>query len=193
MINYIDKLSTSNLYIPRRLDGSQNLRLASLRYLVVEIHYSFSLSIIQHIDGTITFFESPLQQLFTPYNYALILTVEVGNHLMRHILVNLGSAFDLLYLLALLRLVYKLDNLHNPGRMLIDFNGTQTKLLREIVLLVIAGPVTALVPLTIIDEPSSFNAILGRTWIHAMKALPSSYHQMLSFLTPLGQIDIRGD
>ena len=53
--------------------------------------------------------------------------------------------------------------------------------------------VTALVPLTVIDKPSSFNAILGRTWIHAMKALPSSYHQMLSFWTLLGQIDIRGD
>ena len=31
------------------------------------------------------------------------------------------------------------------------------------------------------DKSSSFNAILGRTWIHAMKALPSSNHQMLSF------------
>ena len=54
------------------------------------------------------------------------------------------------------------------------------------------GPVIALVLLTVIDEPSSFNAILGCTWIHTMKALSSSYHQMLSFLTPQGQIDIKG-
>ena len=55
------------------------------------------------------------------------------------------------------------------------------------------GPITTLVPLTVIDESSSFNSILGRMWIRAMKALPSSYHQRLSFLTPLGQIDIAGD
>ena len=55
------------------------------------------------------------------------------------------------------------------------------------------GPITALVPLMMINEPSSFKAILGRTWIHTMKALSSSYHQMLSLKTSLGHIDIRGD
>ena len=55
------------------------------------------------------------------------------------------------------------------------------------------GSVTALVPLTEIDEPSNFIAILGCLWIHAMKALPSYYHQRLSFVTPQGQIDINGD
>ena len=45
------------------------------------------------------------------------------------------------------------------------------------------GPVTTLVPLTVIDEPLNFNALMGRTWIHAMKTLPLSYHKMLGFLT----------
>ena len=35
---------------------------------------------------------------------------------------------------------------------------------------------------SVTDEPSSFNAILRCTWIHAMKTLPSSYHQMLNTL-----------
>ena len=53
--------------------------------------------------------------------------------------------------------------------------------------------VIALVLLTVIDEPPNFHAILGRTLIHAMKALPSSYHQRLSFLIPQEQVDISGD
>ena len=90
-----------------------------------------------------------------------------------------------LYLLTLIRLGYKDDNLSNPSRFLVGFNDTETLSLGEIVLLISTGSVTTLVPLTVIEEPSSFNAILGCTWIHAMKALPSSYHQRLSFLTPL--------
>ena len=39
------------------------------------------------------------------------------------------------------------------------------------------GPATTPVPLTMIDKPLNFNAIFGRTWIHVMKTLPSSYHK----------------
>ena len=118
-----------------------------------------------------------------PHYDALVLTLEVGKHLMKRILVDPDSAADLLYLLALLYLGYKPDSLRNPRRILVRFNGSQTSSLGKIVLSVSTGPVIALVPLMVIDEPSSFNATLGRTWIHAMKALSSSYHQVLSFLT----------
>ena len=32
-----------------------------------------------------------------------------------------------------------------------------------------------------------------RTWIHKMKAIPSSYHHKISFLTEHGQVDLWGD
>ena len=105
---------------------------------------------------------------------------------MKRILVDPGYAVDLLYLAALIRLGYKLDNLHNPRRVLVRFNVMLNHLLGEIMLPISAGSVTALVQLTVIEELSNFNARLGHTWIHAMKTFPSSYHQMLSFLTPQG-------
>ncbi|RVW91907.1 hypothetical protein CK203_030152 [Vitis vinifera] len=39
---------------------------------------------------------------------------------------------------------------------------------------------------------SPFNVILGRTWLHYMKVIPSTYHQMVSFLTNEGQTDLYG-
>ena len=51
----------------------------------------------------------------------------------------------------------------SPLRVLVSFNGPHTNSLGKIVLLVSIGPITTLVPLTVIDEPSSFNTILGRT------------------------------
>ena len=59
--------------------------------------------------------------------------------------------------------------------------GSVTTRWGEIALPVSAGPVIALVPFIVIEESSSFNAILERTWTQIVKALLSSYHQMLSF------------
>ena len=128
-----------------------------------------------------------------PHDDALVLTLEARKHLMERILVDPGSVVDLLHLLALLRLGYNLNILHNIRRVLVDFNRSHTSSLGEIVLPDSVGLVTSLVLLTVIDEPSSFNTILGKTLILVMKALPSSYHKILSFQTLLGQIDIRGD
>ena len=157
------------------------------------VNYIFTQSSIQPIDGVISFSESTLRDLSISHHEALVLTLEVRRHLMKWILVDHGSAVDLLYLPFLLHLGYKLNNLRNPGRVLARFKGSQTNALGEIVQSILVGPITSLVSLTVIDELSSFNSILGSTWIHAMKALSSSYHQMLSLLIPQGQIDIRGD
>ncbi|KAL6344824.1 hypothetical protein AAG906_002730 [Vitis piasezkii] len=37
-----------------------------------------------------------------------------------------------------------------------------------------------------------FKAIMGCAWLHSMKVIPSTYHQMVSYLTKDGQIDIFG-
>lgn len=66
-------------------------------------------------------------------------------------------------------------------------------LLGELELLVIGGSISLQVAFTVVDEPSSFNSILGRTWLHAMQVVPSTYHQTLSFFTGWGQTDIWGD
>ncbi|RVW49562.1 hypothetical protein CK203_076709 [Vitis vinifera] len=60
------------------------------------------------------------------------------------------------------------------------------------VLPVQAGPVTLNVQFSVVQDLSPFNVILGRTWLYYMKAILSTYHQMVSFLTEDGQIDLYG-
>ena len=55
------------------------------------------------------------------------------------------------------------------------------------------GPVALNVQFLVVGDLSPFNAILGRTWLHYMKAIPSTYHQMVSFLTEDGQVDLYGN
>jgi len=40
---------------------------------------------------------------------------------------------------------------------------------------------------------SPHNVILERPWLHVMKVVPSTYHQMVRYPTPTGTADIRGD
>ena len=87
---------------------------------------------------------------------------------------------------------HTLTGLENPGRILSGFNGSSTTSLGDIVLPVQAGPVTLNVQFSIVQELSPFNVILERTWLHYMKVIPSTYHQMVSFLTNDGQIDLYG-
>ena len=73
----------------------------SSRTLVVGVQFSLVLNNVRSIDSTITFSESPLLQLSAPHDDALVITLEVGCHLMRCILIDHGSAFNLLYLSTL--------------------------------------------------------------------------------------------
>ena len=43
-----------------------------------------------------------------------------------------------------------------------------------------------------VEDLCSYNAIVGRTWLHAMKAIISTYHQNISYFTASGQVDLQG-
>ena len=86
----------------------------------------------------------------------------------------------------------ELSGLENPGRILSGFNGAATTSLGDVVLPVQVGPIIINVQFSVVEDLSPFNAILERSWLHYMKAIPSTYHQMVSFLIEDGQIDLYG-
>ncbi|RVW75645.1 hypothetical protein CK203_055247 [Vitis vinifera] len=69
--------------------------------------------------------------------------------------------------------------LENPKRILFGFNEGSKTSLGNVVLPVQVGPVIQNVQLSVVEDLSPFNAIMGRTWLHGMKVIPSTYHQML--------------
>ncbi|XP_074315154.1 uncharacterized protein LOC141651335 [Silene latifolia] len=76
---------------------------------------------------------------------------------------------------------------------LVGFSGETKHFLGEIVIPTYAGGVNKQVRYMVIDGPSTYNVILGRPWIHEMKAIPSTYHQCPKFSTPWGVQEICGD
>ena len=62
----------------------------------------------------------------------------------------------------------------------------------DIALSVKAGPVTQQVLFSVVEDLGPYNAIVGRTWLHTMKTVLSTYHQSISYLTTSGQVDLQG-
>ena len=102
------------------------------------------------------------------------------------------NAVELLHLPALTQMKVPLSHLSSAGRVLSEFNGSTTLTIGDIALSVKAGPVTQQVLFTVVEDLGPYNAIVGRTWLQAMKAIPSTYHQTISYLTVSGQVDLQG-
>ena len=65
-------------------------------------------------------------------------------------------------------------------------------MLGDVTLHVKAGPVTQRVLFLIVEDLEPYNAKVGLTWLHFMKVVLSTYHQMVSYLTTVGQVDVLG-
>lgn len=61
----------------------------------------------------------------------------------------------------------------------------------EISLLVFANGVTLNTVFTAVDCPSSYNVLLGRRWLHAMRAVPSTYHKLINHGRKSSGADLR--
>ena len=105
---------------------------------------------------------------------------------LHRILVCPGSAAYFLQLSAFKQMNLSLGMLNSLGRILSGFNGATTVTLGDVALLVKARPVTQQVLFSIVEDLGPYNAIMRRAWLHSMKVVPSTYHQMVSYLTNVG-------
>ena len=69
---------------------------------------------------------------------------------------------------------------------LFGFNREQKFTLGDITLPVYTARVNLHITFVVLDSPSTYNVILGRLLIHAMRAIPSTFHQVIRFPTKWG-------
>ena len=73
----------------------------------------------------------------------------------------------------------------NPSP-LVGFSGETTMALGSINLNVKAGTIEKIAEFLVVDQPVSYNVIMGTPWLNLMQAIPSMYHLCLKFSTPRG-------
>nr|CAN83240.1 hypothetical protein VITISV_021676 [Vitis vinifera] len=191
IINYINGGPFDEEYDSKR-KRQRLLRAASVRERVNFIRPGITGGGPRPIDGTIIFPLVDPTRILQSHRDVLILSLEIGDFEVRRILVDPGSSTDLVQASVISHMGHSLTGLENPGRILSGFNGASTTSLGDTVLSVQAGLVTLNLQFSVVQDLSPFNIILGRTWLHYMKVIPSTYHQMVSFLTKDGQINLYG-
>ncbi|XP_074297170.1 uncharacterized protein LOC141627863 [Silene latifolia] len=141
----------------------------------------------------ISFDEADIPDEAKHHHDALIITLSIGNCLVKKILVDTGSSVNLIMLETLMNMGFSEKDLVQKAVPWVGFSGETKQSLGEIVIPTFARVINKQVRYLVIDGPSTYNVILGRPWIHEMKAVPSTYHQSLKFPTPWGVQEIRGD
>ena len=109
---------------------------------------------------------------------------------MHKVLVDLGCAADLLQLPVFRHMNISLDRLSSSRKILFGFNGATTVTMGDITLPVRARPVVQQVLFSVVEDLGLYNAIVSQARLHAMKVIPSTYHQMISYLTSTGPVDL---
>ncbi|XP_034695601.1 uncharacterized protein LOC117921749 [Vitis riparia] len=166
MINYIYRGSLDDEYSSKR-KRQRLLRAATVREHVSSIRQGLANGSIHPIDGTIVFLALDPTRVLQPHQDALILTIGVA---------------------VIKRMGFEPSSMENPGRTLSGFNGSSTTSVGDVILPVHARPVILNILFSVVEDLSPFNAILGRTWLHGMKAIPSTYHQKVNFITQVGKL-----
>ena len=139
------------------------LRAASVRARVNTINTSESSALVQLIDGPISFPPVNPTRVITPHYDVLILNLCINNFDVHRVLVDPGSATELLHLPAFMQMKVPLSHLSSAGRVLSGFNGSTTLTVGDIAIYVKVGPVTQLVLFSVVEDLAPYNAIIGRT------------------------------
>lgn len=108
-------------------------------------------------------------------------------------MVDTSSSKKILFYSAFCKMNLKKSNLEPYSSSLVSFDSHSTPTKGKIKLPISLKSVTLMVDFLVVNAPSPYNAILGKGWIHKMKAVPLTYHQCLWFLTLEGLMEVHGN
>ncbi|GFY97881.1 hypothetical protein Acr_12g0004220 [Actinidia rufa] len=119
--------------------------------------------------------------------------LRIGGYDVKRILVDTGSSVEVMYYDLFKQLKLPQDKLKPAQAPLVGFNAQAHWPLGTVSLKTRVGSQELMTEFVVVDIPSSYNAIVGRDWLHRMKGVASTLHQAIKFVTPRGEEAIYGD
>ena len=177
---------------------SSSTREAHLRSIrseeVMEVQ---AVSKLPRLDTAITFFDSDLEGCQHPHDDPLVIRAVVANKTVNRVLVDNESSADIIFTSAFDKMDIRREKLEPVSTHLRGFSGEKVLPLGSIQLVLTLGDppcqATTTTRFLIVDAPSTYNMLLGRPSLNAIKAISSAYHMMIKFPTTSGVGMVRGD
>ncbi|XP_070001894.1 uncharacterized protein [Nicotiana sylvestris] len=129
----------------------------------------------------VSFSKNDLPPEGAAHNKALHLTVKCEDYYVKRVMLDEGSGVDICPLSTLQRMEIGTGRIRANNVCVRAFDGIKRDTLGEIDLILTIGPVKFEVTFQVLDIDTIYNFLLGRPWIHAAGAVPSTLHQMVKF------------
>ena len=128
-----------------------------------------------------------------PHNDALVITLQIGGYDVKRLMVDQGSAAELMYPYLYKGLNLKAEDLTPYSSPLVSFEGKIIIPKGQVKLLVQTGSEVVEVNFIVVDAYSPYTAIVAKPWLHILGAVSSTLHQKVKYPSE-GQIkEILGD
>ncbi|XP_017640454.2 uncharacterized protein LOC108481899 [Gossypium arboreum] len=114
---------------------------------------------------------------------ALHITTHCKGYTLPGVLIDNGSALNVLPLSTLNRLLVDSSHMKTCQNVVRVFDGTERKVIGRIEIPLLINPSMYEVDFLVMDIKPLYNCLLGRPWIHSAGAVLSSLHQKLKFIT----------
>nr|XP_016442138.1 PREDICTED: uncharacterized protein LOC107767600 [Nicotiana tabacum] len=143
------------------------------------------------LNDSIIFDKSDTHGLTFPHFDALVINLRISDTDIKIIMVDDGNSACIIHSQVLMQMRLE-DKIVPRCIILTGFNNAVERTSAEITLPVLAGGVTLETTFHFMNQDIAYNAIIGKPWIHAMRAIPSSLYQIIKFPTSWGIFSIRG-
>ena len=142
--------------------------------------------------GPIAISEEDLEETIQSHYDALVVTTRISGFLVKRMMVDQGSGVDVIYPNLFKGLILKNQDLMKYDTPLVSFDGKVVIPEGQISLPVNMEGKEVMVTFIVVILFSQYIAILGRSWIHAMGAVPSTLHVKVKFPIEQGVAVVRG-
>uniref|UniRef100_A0A2N9F5Z7 Uncharacterized protein n=1 Tax=Fagus sylvatica TaxID=28930 RepID=A0A2N9F5Z7_FAGSY len=141
--------------------------------------------------------EDDARNIHHPHDDALVVTLTIAGFITRRVLIDNGSSADIIYLPAYQQMKIDKERLKPIDIPLVGFTGDKVKPLGVVSLVIEAGTypkqVRTSVEFLVVDCPSAYNVIIGRSTLNKLRAVTSTYHLLVRFPTEHGIGELKGD
>ena len=128
-----------------------------------------------------------------PYDDALMITLQIGGYDVKRVMMDQGSAAEIMYHNLYKGLNLKVENLMPYNSPLVSFEGKIVSPKGQVRLPVQTGLEVVEVDFIVVDTYSPYTAIVARRWLHTLGVVSSTLHQKVKYPFD-GQIEeILGD
>ena len=174
--------STINvIFVAPGRTGSCHSRIMSVSYYSDDDSNSIPKRIKTNVPLVLSFSDADKQGIIQPHDDALVVTLRIGGYDVKRVMVDQGSAAEIMYPDLYKGLGLKLEDLTVYSSPLVSFEGKMVVPKEQIRLPVQAGTDVVEMNFIVVDAFSPYTTIMGRPWLHFLGAVSSTFHQKVKY------------